>query len=459
MVKHALHRIARFDVASEFEAIETAEAGENADYMFRISLVAVAAVVLWAATGAVVMIAWGAGFALLSLANVAFITRVRRPVRRTTYAAALGLNIMIAVWFISMVIYIASWGGLVPLFVAVCGIAGLALHALMNHKRWSHIAVVDATAVVVTSVWVTFFVFQQTETMAQQVLVLGAAGCATAYFFHAFIDVMKMRTRLDTRNRAEAHAEKMAAVGQLSGGIAHDFNNILTVIRGNLDLIEVVDDPNDRAEFVAEARSGADRAAELVRQLLAYSGKSQWHQDLIAVDDLLDETLESLRQLIPANVTLERGRSVEGARVMADPQHLRTALMNASVNARDAMMPDGGVIRLEAAVEGPDVILRITDTGPGVPDHLIGRISEPFYSTKPAATGSGLGLSMIEGVAVQSGGWLDLRNHAEGGFCVAIHLPLFSGADPVEAKRAGVGSPTSAVPDIDDLDGISDQSP
>jgi signal transduction histidine kinase len=175
-----------------------------------------------------------------------------------------------------------------------------------------------------------------------------------------------------------------------------------------------------------EARTGCDRAAHLVRQLLAFSRKSQMMRSDIALAPFLAAFALSLRRLLPKSVRVVLSDTLPDLSLRADRQLLETALLNCAINARDAMHPEGGVLRLSVHADpgAHEVAILIEDTGPGVPPAMIDRMTEPFFTTKQVGEGSGLGLSMVKGFAEQSGGRLELRNRPSRGLQVALILPL-----------------------------------
>ena len=419
----------RIDVDREVGAIRRVMSDNPTGLVYRHLMVGLAALAMWIATGRMVLLAWALGYVLLHLIYVRLLRRFAPPHRTRHYLALMVVHVLTALWVTGMIWYVLTWGGAAAIFVAACGICGLALYALSNHDRWSHVAVVDVGNVVLA----TFGMIAMLGTLdlgPAETLAIGVIGLGQViYFLHAASDVIETRARLAARHAAEAQAEKMQAIGQLGAGIAHDFNNILTVIRGNLDLIDVVEDTPERAAVLDEARKGTDRAAHLVRQLLAYSRKSPLSVTRFDLQDFLAETAEVLHRVLPETVRVRLLPARDEVILAADRSLLATAILNAALNARDAMGPGGGELTLAARPTGDMVAVILRDTGPGVPPELLPRIAEPFFSTRPAGQGSGLGLSMIKGFAEQSGGELHLENLRGGGFGVEIRLPAEAGAE------------------------------
>lgn len=246
---------------------------------------------------------------------------------------------------------------------------------------------------------------------------------------------------ISARNRAEealVQAQKMEAVGQLTGGVAHDFNNLLTIISGNLQLLqERVAEDAFTTRLVSAAAGAAKRGAELVRGLLAFSRKQVLQPRAVNLGHTVAQVLPLLERTLGENieVAMIRGKGLWEA--MADPAQLESALLNLSVNARDAM-PRGGRLTIETAnVEldaddaaqdpelrpGEYVMLAVSDTGTGMSAETLAHAVEPFFTTKPPGKGSGLGLSMVFGFAKQSGGHLKIYSEVGHGTSVKLFLP------------------------------------
>jgi PAS domain S-box-containing protein len=217
----------------------------------------------------------------------------------------------------------------------------------------------------------------------------------------AFVEAL---ARLREREVQLTQAQKMEAVGQLTGGIAHDFNNLLTAITGNLELVTLRNPDAD--PLLADALAAARRAGELVGRLLAFSRRRESSPETVNVCDALDRMGGLLSRTLGAAVVLEVEVSDPDLHVRVDPVEFESALLNLALNARDAM-PDGGFLRLTADRPGGDRgRIRVADTGAGIEESALAHVLEPFFSTKPTGSGSGLGLSMVDGFVRHSGGSL-----------------------------------------------------
>jgi PAS domain S-box-containing protein len=227
-------------------------------------------------------------------------------------------------------------------------------------------------------------------------------------------------------------AQKMEAVGKLAGGVAHDFNNLLTVILGHAEAIRGESDRDGalraHAERVLEA---ARRASGLTRQLLAYSRQQVLSPRVLELNAVVDQMSGMLRRLIGEDVRLLVEHRSGPCWVRVDPSQMEQVLLNLVVNARDAM-PSGGTATIVTMREpGPDgtrVVLGVHDTGVGMSPEVQARAFDPFYTTKPPGQGTGLGLSTVHGIVLQSGGAVWLESVPGAGTTVWVSLP--AGAPP-----------------------------
>lgn len=234
-------------------------------------------------------------------------------------------------------------------------------------------------------------------------------------------------------------SQKMQAVGQLVGGIAHDFNNLLTAISGYCDLLLLHRSPEDR-DFadLTQIEQNANRAAALVRQLLAFSRKQTLHPERLDLQDVLSEMMHLLSRLVGEKVQLDIIHAPNLGAIRADKRQLEQVVMNLVVNARDAM-PLGGTIRVETDLvefheeyhrdrarvpAGRYAMIRVADEGVGIPADCIERIFEPFFTTKRVGEGTGLGLSTVYGIVKQSGGFVFVDSEVGVGSVFQLYFPI-----------------------------------
>jgi signal transduction histidine kinase/CheY-like chemotaxis protein len=246
-------------------------------------------------------------------------------------------------------------------------------------------------------------------------------------------------------------SQKMESIGQLTGGIAHDFNNLLMVVIGNLELIGKRLPPDDArlTRLVENALEGARRGTALTQRLLAYARRQDLKPEAVGIPELVQGMRDLLERSLGPQVRIETRFESEIPKVLVDANQLELAILNLAVNARDAM-PDGGVLTIEVEKqsirEGADVspgdyvAMRLTDTGSGMDEETLRHAIEPFFSTKDPGQGTGLGLSMVHGLAAQSNGQFSLRSKPGQGTTAEILLP-------VATTEAGSGSrPPQSAP-------------
>lgn len=259
---------------------------------------------------------------------------------------------------------------------------------------------------------------------------------------------MTEQKRLETQF---AQSQKMQAVGQLAGGVAHDFNNLLTAMIGFCDLLLLRHQPGDSSfADIMQIRQNANRAANLVRQLLAFSRQQTLQPKVLDVTEVLTELSHLLRRLIGAAIELKVVHARDPWLLRVDQGQLEQVIINLAVNARDAM-GKGGVLTIRtsnAARTAPErhgdeeipagdyVRIDVEDTGTGIPADILGRIFEPFFSTKAVGSGTGLGLSTVYGIVRQTGGFVLVASTVGKGSTFSLLLPRFVGPAPGEADSA-----------------------
>jgi CheY-like chemotaxis protein/two-component sensor histidine kinase len=262
----------------------------------------------------------------------------------------------------------------------------------------------------------------------------------------------------------------MEAVGQLAGGVAHDFNNLLTVIMSYSSMLLADGAPGDSDRGDIQAISDAAvRAAALTRQLLAFSRKQVLQLQPVNVNAVVTDVEKMLRRLIGEDISLSTHLDPHLALINADPGQLEQVLLNLAVNARDAM-PDGGSLTLTTdnadlseehgdrhlgAAPGKYIMLAVTDTGTGMTKEVQQRLFEPFYTTKGAGKGTGLGLATVHGIVKQLGGDVYVYSEVGQGTTFKVYFPhLETTPDiviaPVEHREAPRGSETILLAEDDD---------
>ncbi len=240
-------------------------------------------------------------------------------------------------------------------------------------------------------------------------------SCTTGAVYQ-ISDVTEKR-RLEEQVR---ETQKLESIGVLAGGIAHDFNNLLTGILGNASLALTAMPPDsDLAQNLSEIVSSSERAAELTRQLLAYSGKGRYVLKAVDLSRLVHDMTELLHSSLSKKVDLELALARGLPAVEADVRQLQQVVLNLAVNASEAFGENPGVILIETGVRDGQVSLRISDNGPGMDDRTKSKIFDPFFTTK--FLGRGLGLAAVSGIVRSHGGSIEVTRRAR-----VAHLPCFS---------------------------------
>jgi two-component system cell cycle sensor histidine kinase/response regulator CckA len=277
--------------------------------------------------------------------------------------------------------------------------------------------------------------------------VAGARGLGEA----AVLLSLKDNSEEDRLKRQVAQATKMQAVGQLAGGVAHDFNNVLQAIIGYSDLLLANHRPTDPSfQDIMQIKQNANRAASLVRQLLAFSRRQTMRPEVLNLGDVLADLSMLLKRLLGERIDLDLRHGRDLWFVKADVNQFEQVIVNLAVNARDAM-PDGGRVTIRTAnVSAPEaralnleglpaaefVVVEVSDTGTGIPPEVMDKIFEPFFTTKEVGKGTGLGLSTVFGIVKQSNGFIYVDSTLGRGTTFRVFLPRHIPTAEEEEARA-----------------------
>jgi signal transduction histidine kinase len=275
----------------------------------------------------------------------------------------------------------------------------------------------------------------------------------TAELAHTNAD-LERRVEERTREREAALAQvhemrKVESLGQLTGGVAHDFNNLLMAVLGNLELVRkfLPDDPKIR-RLIDGAIQGAERGATLTKRMLAFARRQELKPETVDVPNLVDSMVEMLRRSLGPGIQITTEFELDLPPTRVDPNQLELALLNLALNARDAM-PLGGKLTISGHREqvaigdvpglepGEYVCITERDTGEGMDEVTLKRATEPFFTTKGAGRGTGLGLSMVDGLVAQSGGAMRITSRQGAGTTIELWLPVS------EAKEVARPRPTA----------------
>ena len=253
--------------------------------------------------------------------------------------------------------------------------------------------------------------------------------------------------------RQFVQAQKMQAVGQLAGGVAHDFNNLLTAIIGFCDLLLVRHDAGDQSfSDIIQIKQNANRAANLVRQLLAFSRQQTLRPKVLEVTDVLADLSSLIRRLIGETIDLKVVHGRDLPRIKVDQGQLEQVIINLAVNARDAMA-NGGRLEMRTKVVNKDdplvekydvlvpdtyILIEVQDTGCGIPEENLNKIFEPFFTTKEVGEGTGLGLATVYGIVKQTGGFVFVESEVGVGTTFLLLLKAHEEEAEVSGQPAKV---------------------
>jgi signal transduction histidine kinase len=263
----------------------------------------------------------------------------------------------------------------------------------------------------------------------------------------------QLEAQIEERERVEAtlrQMQRLEAVGQLTSGVAHDFNNLLTVILGNVDFLAAgVEEPKSRRRL-GHIREAAERGSKLTAQLLAFSRRQRLEPKPLDLNQTVLGMSDLLKSTMGGSVRVETIAKPDLWPALVDPTQIELVILNLAINARDAMQVGGsltvetGNVTLAALPSRPEepppgdyVMVSVTDTGSGIPPHVLDKVFEPFFTTKEVGKGSGLGLSQVLGFAQQSGGGVCIDSREDEGTSVKVYLPR--AAIPAARERRGPG--------------------
>ena len=258
---------------------------------------------------------------------------------------------------------------------------------------------------------------------------------------------VEARTRESEAALAQIHEmQKVESLGKLTGGVAHDFNNLLTAVLGNLEMLRKSVTGNPRQlRLVDNAIRGAERGATLTNRMLAFARRQELRPETVHVSKLVKGMVEMLRRSLGPNVRICTTLDPNAPRTQVDPNQLELAILNLALNARDAM-PEGGELNIATFGEclsegdvpglarGDYVCIAVSDTGTGMDKDTLKRATEPFFTTKNPGHGTGLGLSMVDGLVAQSYGAMQILSEMGGGTRVELRLPVSEVPETVPSK-------------------------
>lgn len=442
MQRARMHREA-YD--TRLEEMRRAEYGSRAELLIRYGIMAVAILVLTLTLDPWLALGWGALYVAVEACLALVLTRGHRGNTRRSYMLALGVYLLSGVCFMALPIYlIATSTGAAQAFAGATGVVGWLLYSLHRSQCEPGLMIVDCLQVGVLGLAIIAALLPGLDTWADRLTVIVLTLAVSVYYIGSLLASWRLERSLREAQQRYAASQKARALGQFVGGVAHDFNNQLTAILGHLDLFETLDSPAERDTALNEIRSAAERAAGTVQQLLASSGRTRLSPAPVQMGDFLYGLGEVLTDLLDPGMTVEVVPQDEPLTVLADADMLETCAIQLCLNAQDATSGRGHIrLFCERRISPPAldpmegnassacIALIIEDNGPGVAPEALPLLAEPFYTTKSASEGRGLGLSAVAGFARQSGGSLRLEPALKGGLRAILFLPEAPDGQPL----------------------------
>ncbi len=337
-------------------------------------------------------------------------------------------------------------------FAAGSGLVGVLLFTLQRTHLAIELVIADSLRVGLLTLGLVAVMLGKLDQTADMILVVFSAIASAGFYIGSLVAGWHNQRELREAQNRYAIAQKARALGQFAGGVAHDFNNQLTAILGNLDLFDELEEPADRDAALHDCRVAAERAALTVQQLLATTGRTRLWSQPLAMEGFLYQLAEVLGDLLDPDMEIEVQPPEEPLVAQVDRDILETCAIQLCLNAQDATRGAGRVLirterrrsapSLNPAPEAPPpyIVLIIEDNGPGVPADALPYLAEPFYTTKGATEGTGLGLAAVAGFARQSGGGLMLQAAPQGGLSAQIYLRESDPATAADATDTQKGS-------------------
>jgi two-component system, cell cycle sensor histidine kinase and response regulator CckA len=421
----------------EIERLYRLDYGDVGEFWFRMVGSLLGAGIIWLYTGWILAWVWIGAYATLQLGFFLFLRSKLKNATPTDVLVAYAIFPLMLTSFIWMPILMITSPDDVLSVSGFSILSGVFVFVVRRSEEFLKMMLLEiAILTVCLGVGVAVILARYDDPFAWLGLVFGTITLIF-YVTQAAMIVRRQRIRVDEIAGRTSQAEKLEAIGKLAGGVAHDFNNLLTVILGNLDLIKEVQDPLARAELLDEARSATLRGAKVVRQLLAYARQTDGSPHMVDASDLLRSVEALCKTFIPESITLKISLPSTAISVGVDDSLFVTAVLNLIKNGLDAIEGPGQITVTAVSRHliqplkctagqllpaGHFVVFAVTDTGNGIPIDIVDRVADPFFTTKAVGKGSGLGLSMVSGFAMQAGGGLEIQSSKKG-TVVSIFLP------------------------------------
>ena len=424
--------------SNELAQLARVESLKSLEFRVQFLAVLICIAIAIAATGLWALAVWFILHYLLVFAERRLANHFAQSASRRAFLAVISFNLAVGITFAWLPVYLWSQGTPSFYFAAMALLVGSTLNTfLIRSTLWyQSLCFVAPNAGAFLAIAISMSGGELP--VAEVSTLLTIASAVLVYFLIAVVEMHRIHRSHEQTKTQLLQSQKNEVIGQLTGGVAHDFNNLLSVISGNLEIALSEQHPHDRDLAIKNALAATSKGATLVHQLLAFARKSRLETKSIPVDLALRDLEEMAPRVIPSNIKIAFGDPNPGLVVLADPALLTTALLNLILNSRDAISASGTIEVRAALAEAKDlpaglsfdkdhprfVLFTVKDTGCGMTPELLGRATEPFYTTKPIGFGSGLGLSMVQGFAQQSGGGIHIDSKPGVGTTVSLVLPV-----------------------------------
>jgi len=424
------------DYRARLDKLHHADFDDRPSFVLRHLCIVVAATVLFLATGEPTAPIWAIIYAALQVLHFAASTSPKTgSVSALRFYAALSLYGLTIACFVTLPLKLILHPDPIYHLTSAIGLAGAGFYFIQRHDPGRDVAVMDGSMFSLTLIVVNVQLWPMFSDTIDRVAFGMVCTMAILFYVRALVGNYQRQTAIRNAENRYAHAQKARALNQFVGGVAHEFNNHLTAILGNLELFELLSDQSERREALGNCREAAARSALIVKQLVASSGRTRLAPKEIDFATLTRQLGPVLRTMLSEGVTLTLPAAATPVTGYVDQDALETCLVQLVLNAQDAggpeariaissgRYPDGFTHSPALEAPAPHVYLCVEDDGPGVEDHVLPLLPEPFFTTKNTGDGPGLGLSAVQGFAKQSGGVLTLSKSELGGLRACIILP------------------------------------
>ncbi|KUF09465.1 sensor histidine kinase [Pseudoponticoccus marisrubri] len=420
----------------EMSRLYEVEYGDRREVWFRLLGVGGGGLLLYGYTGWVAALLWSGIYLVAQAALYLYLSRERLIVtgRHVTIAGALFLVVLAS--FLWMPVHLATESDIALAFAGSVLLAAVMAFLVRRADTLAWMVGGEIACIAAAIAWIAQARIKVSDGSLAIVGALIVGTAAVIYVAQAILSARASRLRAEEAAEQAAQQQKMAAIGRLAGGVAHDFNNYLAAIIGHLELSRVVETDHERDEALDAAHAAAKRAERVVRQLLIYARRAPVHPSRVDIGEAVREAVPLADCLLEDTVTCTLDLPQAPQHVRVDRGQLVAALINLLGNAADAM-PGGGQITVQVRAEtlaapqalwdgatlapGRYVGIEIRDTGRGIPEPLLQKVIEPFFTTKPPGHGTGLGLPMVIGFARACAGGVTIRTGPDG---TAVRLLL-----------------------------------